>query len=512
MLPYNVLKRYYEGNGINLFLLYSDMSVCGLNIESLNETVMKIAPGVNFVTYNIYAQMNNAIWMNNDSHMFSIYVLYDMDMGDINSDLIPNDSKRNIIIYLDRNTNLAEDNDSKRKYVLYNQNNSKRISLFELIGPYVDGKSNNDADRCIMVKDTEILSLLKLSAVLCLLCESRPFCTSSEIIEEISDMNKSKIYYEPIDNYGMFENKSFIQVLSDYYDIDRYKDLLNKNIVGRIDPINGDITIFDNEFKEGEKHDVYVVNPLEYKRTKINNKKFVYKYIGLFDDVDSYRGICLNSEEIATEINTPIVLITGIGNNCGKFLVELEMKRQLAERELISNFEYITYNPLGVCFDMNYLCYRKEISFSKQVLSINNFIKGIEIHKNPDCIFFNSAGGMGPLNRRYTNDFGELFYATLQALHPDYIVICTNSGVDANYVKTKIEILKAEGYLNIYVYIHNFSYDEYAISTVAKAYVHKEDKTIFEIGKRLYQDKLGYDAIYDFEDIVSGRLLDNIIG
>ena len=171
MLPYNVLKRYYEGNGINLFLLYSDMSVCGLNIESLNETVMKIAPGVNFVTYNIYAQMNNAIWMNNDSHMFSIYVLYDMDMGDINSDLIPNDSKRNIIIYLDRNTNLAEDNDSKRKYVLYNQNNSKRISLFELIGPYVDGKSNNDADRCIMVKDTEILSLLKLSAVLCLLCE-----------------------------------------------------------------------------------------------------------------------------------------------------------------------------------------------------------------------------------------------------------------------------------------------------------------------------------------------------
>lgn len=410
----------------------------------------------------------------------------------------------NYTIKINDDDKLCDNSEAEKITKLYSKvYQVKTKPFFERI---YDDKSNKINS---MISGGSSISCAYFTAILALFLESRPFIDKKELLKNLFDIE----YSDKLSNTDDVQNKieikenSIAAVISSYYDCSKYKDIINKNIVGYYDLVTNRPIFFNN--KNAIIDNVYIVNPLNYERREIKNIEYPKSYIGAFKDIDCYTGKIIEKNDKINNIETPIILIVGVGTDCGKFNVQLELKKQMQLKNL-DNY-CITYNPLGCIFDMDFLKYPKDMPFHDLVYSINEYIKKIERDTEYESIIIDVAGGMFPLSKVNTNDFGMLYNAYLNALPIDYIVICTNSGIDVSVIKNEIKKLNLRGNTDISIVVSNLSYDEFSVEHSDKTISHMEEHSVIKIGIDEYKKNLIGVPIYSEDDVVDGLLLSDIM-
>lgn len=133
------------------------------------------------------------------------------------------------------------------------------------------------------------------------------------------------------------------------------------------------------------------------------------------------------------EIETPIVLILGMGENCGKFECQLELKKLLDN--LGYHAEWLCSNPLGSLMGMYSLpdfLFDSTRSFPDKVLELNKYVFDLCNTKRPDILVVSAPSGIMPLTDKDTNYFGEIPLIISSALQVDYGILTFYYRLDAS--------------------------------------------------------------------------------
>ena len=129
---------------------------------------------------------------------------------------------------------------------------------------------------------------------------------------------------------------------------------------------------------------------------------------------------CPFSNDKLLEIDIPIIAIMGVGENCGKFECELELK------QYIDGLGYqclpLSSNPLGKYAGMvlfpDFL-YDDSVSFPQKVLGLNRYVYELCKINTPDVLLVGVPGGIIPLSNTEANRFSEIPLVISLALHID---------------------------------------------------------------------------------------------
>ncbi len=364
------------------------------------------------------------------------------------------------------------------------------------------------AERTSVVGGSSLASAY-LAGLIALYIESRPFLSPEDLLKELFDRKGEEDKEEEENVPPTIEPGSLFTSLATFYDCADYPELADPNLAGIFYPRTGKRLMFEG--KDAKENCLYVINPLAFPRKPLRNADFEKQvYIGNFEDTDCYQGKVLHHEEKMRNVNTPVILIVGVGQDCSKFNVQLELHKQLNARGL-SNY-CMTYNPLGWAFGMEYLSYPAETPFQSIVYSINQHIKDIEDEEEYECFLIDVAGGMFPLSRANTNDFGMLYHAYLNAAPADYVIICSNSGVETDVVKKEIARLRLTGNMDISIVISNLTYDELSVDNTKKTTPHVEDKEVVDRGIEEYRRVFPETPVFGMQEVEEGKLFDDIMG
>ena len=351
------------------------------------------------------------------------------------------------------------------------------------------------------------------SAILSLFLESRPFI-------DIVSFHHS-IYGESTANTQKHSNckpnldlqlhdECIITFLGDVNNYENIFDKIDKRVCGVYDTRLDIISYLRNS--TNKKHHLYVVNSIILPRSQFYKKPIWCSdiiYVGNFNGVDSYQGQIFEHDSIIRNINTPTIFIVGIGVECGKFGVLCELYK--GQRQKGTKDYYTTYNPIGAfCNNMEYLRYPEKQTFSDIVYSVNKHIRDIEDTHDVDSFVIDIGGGIFPLSRINTNDFGMLFHAYMNAIPADYIVICTNNAFDPLVLKKYLSYIKIMSDANISIVVSNFNYDPFSIENTSKTLSHTEDIFITKNGIERYRNALQEEIVFSFQDVKEGKLLSDI--
>ena len=382
-------------------------------------------------------------------------------------------------------------------------NRSFEVSCPLQISQRFDTKLNCYVD---VVESGSSIACAYFAGILSLYVESKPFMSKDQFLSELFlrvEVNTNTDYEKP-----RVDSESVFCSLTSLYDCVKYKDLINKNFIGIYDIKSKEIRWL-KDAKPSVKS-LYIINPLQYQRTDISTALFENKYyIGNFETNNNYMGKTLPKDEKIRDIKTPIILVVGVGQECNKFNVQLELHKQLTNNS-VSHYN-ITYNPLGYIFDMDYLKYPNDIPFHDIVYSINRHVKEIEDENDFECFLIDVAGGMFPLNRYNTNNFGMIYNSYLSALSVDYIVICSNSGIETEMIKKEISRIKSTWGIEISIVISNLNYDELGVENSKVAIPHFELEEVINSGIETYRKEFDNIPILNMNQVEKGELLHDIL-
>lgn len=119
-------------------------------------------------------------------------------------------------------------------------------------------------------------------------------------------------------------------------------------------------------------------------------------------------------------ISTPVIAVAGLGENCGKFECQLELKRYLDG--LGYRCTALCSNPLGVYAGMELLpdfLFDATVAFPEKVIGLNRYVDALCRDQDPDVLLIGVPGGVMPLSGRDTNFFLELPLVVSSALRID---------------------------------------------------------------------------------------------
>ena len=148
-------------------------------------------------------------------------------------------------------------------------------------------------------------------------------------------------------------------------------------------------------------------------------------------------------------------MIAGIGPSCGKFATQLELLNSFHQNELSSY--NITFNYLGVFYDMACFNYPSKIVYPDMVYMINNYVKHIEQKKDYESIVINIPNGI-TATEYGDHNFGALYNATISAVDVDLVILCVNSSVLPVEIGCEIGKLEHIGIKNIIIVVSEESY------------------------------------------------------
>ena len=114
--------------------------------------------------------------------------------------------------------------------------------------------------------------------------------------------------------------------------------------------------------------------------------------------------------------------------------------------------------------------------------------------------------------RANTDDFGMLYHAYLNAAPADYVIICSNSGVETDVVKREIARLRLTGNMDISIVISDLTYDELSVDNTKKTTPHVEDKDVVDRGIEEYRKVFTEIPVFGMQDVENGNLFDDIMG
>ncbi len=127
--------------------------------------------------------------------------------------------------------------------------------------------------------------------------------------------------------------------------------------------------------------------------------------------------------ESIEEIDTPIILLTGIAERTNKFEIQLTLREKIQK----SGYKISQVGSRSYCEMLGFhsfpsFMFSSGVTEVNKVLMFNRFIKKIEETEEPDIIIIGVPGGIMPFNRMFTNKFGLLAFEISQAILPDVVI------------------------------------------------------------------------------------------
>lgn len=125
------------------------------------------------------------------------------------------------------------------------------------------------------------------------------------------------------------------------------------------------------------------------------------------------------------EIETPVIVAAGMGQNTDKLAVQLTLRRKLMEKgykvSVISSRRDGNWD--GV-YEMPEFVFGHSVSESEKVIKLNHYVKQIEMSDRPDVLIVGVPGAILPLDSIDHNEFGILAYEMSFAVPCDVAVLC----------------------------------------------------------------------------------------
>ncbi|MCD7811005.1 MAG: hypothetical protein LUG91_04010 [Ruminococcus sp.] len=315
---------------------------------------------------------------------------------------------------------------------------------------------------------------------------------------------------------GKITRPSLVSVLDpSWFKSNSYYRSLNDDIIGIYNIFDNSIEYLDNNRSHQKAECLYIINPLEYPLDPANlpldaikkyNPNISFEFVGLFSsNTNSYCGEALVGDNIMYEIYTPIIFVVGVGPNSSKFPALLSVINGLKHDNF--NYKAITYNPAGIMYDAEVINYDNEVSFPDTVYSLNSHIKRLEEGtQDYDCAVIDIGGGILPINRINTNDFGFLYKAYLSAVPVDLTIICINTATSTSSIISEINRIRSYGCSHFAIVVSNMTYEKYSLKIKDDYYTFFESDQ--EIAKKISEMKCSEPDlnVFSIKEIEDGSL------
>ncbi len=124
------------------------------------------------------------------------------------------------------------------------------------------------------------------------------------------------------------------------------------------------------------------------------------------------------------DFDSIVVFSLGVGERVHKFQTQLDLRAGFMEKGYkVSQIGSRHYSSLVGVHPFPNFMFDSCINECEKILSLNNYIKEIELKEKPDIIIIGIPGGIMRFNNKFTNRFGILAYEVAQAIRPDAAVV-----------------------------------------------------------------------------------------
>lgn len=242
-----------------------------------------------------------------------------------------------------------------------------------------------------------------------------------------------------IENRNMISEYEIVAVISYQEDCKRMKNL-NKNsdiyygtdlekVCDMVDAIllceniqEFELTGYYNKINIASNYGKEIlINSILYRQIGI--EKFTNCKIHVLDKDWPVQNYC--SSEIF-DIDIPIISILGMGENCDKFSLQLEVYKQFKERGY--NVMLISSNSLGALLGVNPLpefLFKEDIALTKKTIYFNHMLYDLVNYKKPEIIILGYPGGVMPVNKFKNNFFSEISIIISNSIESDAGIFST---------------------------------------------------------------------------------------
>lgn len=168
------------------------------------------------------------------------------------------------------------------------------------------------------------------------------------------------------------------------------------------------------------------------------------------------------------KIETPIILIAGMGEKCDKFSVQMFLK---------SYYEDLGYKTCLISSRTNAELYGihsfPEFMFghtldeTSKIFHFNHFVKKLEEEEKPDIIIVGIPGGILPVSDKHPEHFGVFAFEVFHAVKSDVLFFCLhNNQYTKEYFDELQKLFEYSFHAKIDAFvIANHAYDSFSLET-----------------------------------------------
>ncbi|MCL2222557.1 MAG: TIGR04066 family peptide maturation system protein [Oscillospiraceae bacterium] len=142
--------------------------------------------------------------------------------------------------------------------------------------------------------------------------------------------------------------------------------------------------------------------------------------ITVFKAENAYSNTKVEYESKLLDIPVPVILVTGQGQQCNKFDIQLNLRKKFQkDGYIVSQFGTKEYSPL---FGFEALPKFLNVPFWKKVLLYNKIFSDCVYKENPDVLIVGAPGGTMQIDDYNHEMFGESAIALSVSLKPDILI------------------------------------------------------------------------------------------
>ncbi|MDE6252622.1 MAG: TIGR04066 family peptide maturation system protein [Lachnospiraceae bacterium] len=189
--------------------------------------------------------------------------------------------------------------------------------------------------------------------------------------------------------------------------------------------------------------------------------------VSLIDFRNQDQWQVVNDRHIKT-INTPIVVVAGMGEHCNKLEVQLYLKKYLRNLEykvcLVSS--RVNTAILGAHSFPDFM-FGNKLDESSKIINFNHFIKKLEIEEKPDIILIGIPGSIMPVSEKHSEYFGVFAFEVFNAIKSDVLLLCMHNNIYTNEYFEEVQKLFKYRYQSDIdaIIISNYAYDSFSLET-----------------------------------------------
>lgn len=164
-------------------------------------------------------------------------------------------------------------------------------------------------------------------------------------------------------------------------------------------------------------------------RFAMTKRKAVRYFRDLNSEIKKILGLnkrekIINSPTKLELLNTPIVFIAGLYEECNAFDVEVRLNHSFNhEKYKITQIGSMAEGELIGMKTFPSFMFNKRYSEKEKILLFNQFIKEIELKEQPDLIIVGIPGGISSYSRQIVENFGMLFQLVSIAVSNDIFIL-----------------------------------------------------------------------------------------